>query len=94
MNINRVHYYRVKVPQSEFIHCIVMGKKYTAEEGKSAGIIDKVCSGDQLLKIVSELAENASQQNFDRTIMAQIKNDLYFLAVQTLSEHARYYAKL
>ena len=71
-----------------------MGKKYTAEEGKSAGIIHKVCSGDQLLKITSELAENASQQNFDRTIMAQIKNDLYFLAVQALCEHARYYAKL
>ena len=71
-----------------------MGKRYTAKEAQCAGIINTVCSGDQVLETALKLAEIGSQQNYGRTIMAQIKNDLYYSVVKTFTERSRNYAKL
>ena len=71
-----------------------MGKRYTAEEAKCAGIINTICPGDQILERALKLAEIGTQQNYDRTIMGQIKNDLYYSVVKTFTERTRNYAKL
>lgn len=76
------------------IDSIVMGKRYTAEEAERVGIINTTCPGDEVLDTALKLAETGSQQNYDRTTMSQIKNDLYYFVVKTFTERTRNYAKL
>ena len=71
---------RIKLPPDQYVNCILYGKRYTAEEAKRVGIIQEHSERDKVVDTAVELADGVvswQQEAYDRTILANMKEDLY-----------------
>ena len=86
--------FRAKIPPSEYTNCILVGKRYTAEQGYRASIVHSVHTGDVLLEKAIELAKVFAKESFDRDTLVQLKNGLYHNALKAITQPYAMYAKL
>ena len=83
---------RAKIPQSEHINCIVMGKRYTAKQALEANIVHYSCHGNELMSKAMELSRQLIKQDYIPEAVQQLKFDLYHKEHQSLGENPpKYY---
>ena len=88
-------YYRAILPQRELRPSLVLGKRYTGEEARAAGIVDEACAQPQLKKTALAAAVRlAGGDGLDRRTLTVLKRDLYRDAVRALTEPLRMYSLL
>uniref|UniRef100_A0A1X7VG08 Uncharacterized protein n=2 Tax=Amphimedon queenslandica TaxID=400682 RepID=A0A1X7VG08_AMPQE len=92
--ISTMELVKAKLPQSEQVASVLMGRRYTGQEALDAGIIQGVMPGPQLLLSALKRGEEAAKENFDRSTLGELKNALYFSTVKALTEPNTYYSKL
>ena len=87
--------HRALLPQSELRYSVVLGRRYTGEEARAAGIVDEVCPLAQLKSVAMAAAVRlAGKDGLDRKTLSAIKHDLYRDVVRVLSEPTRTYSLL
>ena len=85
---------RARLPPNTYTDCILIGKRYTGQEGQAAGIIHEVLDGDKLMERAIELGEEIGRANLDRDTLSQLKNGLNHTALIPISKPHEYYPKL
>ena len=73
---------------------IVLGKRYTAEEAKTAGIVNEVSSLKELKDSAVAAANRLAGDGLDRKTLATLKHDLYRDVYRALNEPVRFYSLL
>lgn len=74
---------------------VALGRRYTAEEAKEAGIVDEVCPMSELEERALTAARKlAGKDGLDRQTLSSIKRDLYRDAYIVLNEPVKYYSRL
>lgn len=69
---------RAKIPSSEHVNCIVMGKCYTAIEALEAKIVHHTGRGiDQVMTKAIELSKTLVKEKYSPEALKQFKMDLY-----------------
>lgn len=69
---------RAKIPLSEHLDCIVMGKRYTAVEALEAKIVHQTGRGiDQVIDKAIELSKTLVKEKFNPEALKNLKMDLY-----------------
>ncbi len=87
-----IFFRRAKIPQSEHMNCIVMGKRYTAKQALEAKIIHYSCKGNELMNKAMELSRQFIKQEYDSEALQQLKFDLYHREYRSLGENPpKYY---
>ena len=85
-------YYRARLSQPVLHKAAVLGLKYTGEEAKEAGIIDKVCPMSELEETALTAARKlAGKDGLDRQTLSSIKYDLYRDTCNVLKEPVQFY---
>ena len=85
---------RAKLPPSEYVPSVLMGRRYTGAEALDAKIIQAVIPGPELLQFAIKKGAEVAKENFDRQTLEELKNALYFSTVKALCEPNSYHAKL
>ena len=85
---------RAKLPPSEYVPSVLMGRRYTGAEALDARIIQAVIPGPELLQFAINKGAEVAKENFDRQTLEELKNALYFSTVKALCEPNSYHAKL
>lgn len=85
---------RARLPMEERHQAIALGKRYTAEEAKAAGIINEVSSLEKLEGSAVAAANRLAGEGLDRKTLAAIKHDLYYDVYRILNEPVRLYSQL
>ena len=85
---------RARLPVTEHKLAIHLGKKYTAEEAKTAGIVNEVSSLEELKDSAVAAANKLAGDGLDRKTLATIKHDVYRDVYQALNEPVRVYSLL
>ena len=87
--------HRARLPVREHHVAIALGKRYTAEEAKAAGIVNEVSSLDVLEeKAIAAARRFARKEGLDRKVFSTIKQDLYRDQLRVLREPTRFYSNL
>ena len=73
---------------------IVLGKRYTGEEAKAAGIVNEVSSPEELKDSAIAAANKLAGDGLDRKTLATLKYDLYRDVYRALNEPVRFYSML
>lgn len=86
--------FRCKCSQPTLHSAIVLARRYTASEAESAGLIDQVCSYQELKKNAIKAANKLTGSGLDRPTLTTIKRDLYCGIYQLLNEPCYFVSKL
>ena len=87
--------FRAILPQRELHASMVLGRRYTGDQAKAAGIVEETCPISQLQRVALAAAERlAGRDGLDRRTLSVLKQDLYRDAVKALSEPMRVYSLL
>ena len=74
---------------------MVLGRRYTGEEARAAGIVDEVAPLDHLKETAISAANRlAGSEGLDRKTLSTLKRDLYRDVVKALTEPPRVYSLL
>ena len=93
LNVVHVVLCRKRLPASEHVSCLVLGKKYTGEEALNAGIVHRICSDAELMNTALALANETTSQGkeeYDNSMLHALKHDLYRDLCKKLNEPAVY----
>ena len=77
---------RAKIPQSEQLNCIVMGKRYTAKEALEVKLIHYTSPGDQLMQKAVDIGRGLIKQDYNPEALQRLKLDLYHKEYESLKE--------
>lgn len=71
--------FRAKIKDSKILSdAVLMGKRFVAEEALSGGIIQKICSAEQLLDTAVQMGKEAvEEKKFKRDFFKEFKTNLY-----------------
>ena len=87
--------FRARIPQAEQHQVAVLGKRYTAEEGLAAKIINEVCPMEELReKAIEAGCRLAGKEGLNRKVLASIKYDLYRDTYRSLMDPVQFYSPL
>ena len=73
---------------------IALGMRYTAEEARTAGIVDEVSSLEELKDSAIAAANRLAGDGLDRKTLATLKHDVYRDVYRALNEPVRLYSKM
>ena len=70
---------RAKIKDPKILtDAVLMGKRFVAEEALSGGIIQKICSAEQLLDTAVQMGKEAvGEKKFKRDFFKDFKSNLY-----------------
>ena len=85
---------RTQIPVPEYHQTLLLGKRYTAEEAKTAGIINEVSSLEELKDSAIAAANRLAGDGLDRKTLATLKHDLHRDVYRALNEPVRFYSHL
>ena len=71
-----------------------MGKRYTAKEATDTRVIQEMCPGTHLMERAITIAKEYCKQDYDREMLSQFKNDVFFTAVKSITDPPTFYPKL
>ncbi len=75
---------RAKLPESQHVDAIVMGKRYSGLETKDAGIVHQILSESELLDRAIAIGEELASKEYNDATFCQIKSDFYHFVSKDL----------
>ena len=85
---------RTQIPIPEHHQTLILGMQYTAEEAKTAGIVNEVSSLEELKDSAIAAANRLAGDGLDRKTLATLKHDVYRDVYRALNEPVRFYSRL
>ncbi len=86
---------RARVPHAQQHQALVLGKRYTCEEALATGMINEVCSMEQLRdRAITAGKRLAGKDGLNPITLSGVKKDLYRDTYVTLMEPVRMFSKL
>ena len=68
----------------------MLGKKYTGEEALKTGIVHRTSSNTELMDTALTLTTSHGKEEYDNSMLAQLKYDLFVDLYKALNEPAVY----
>lgn len=85
---------RAIIPVSEHKLAVALGKRYTGEEAKAAGIVNELSSLEELKESALAAAERLAGDGLDRKSLTTMKLDLYKDVYKALNEPLKFSSKI
>ena len=85
---------RSRIPLQQHNLAIALGQRYTGEEAHRAGIVNEVCSLEELKETAIAAANRLAGEGLDRLTLSTIKHDLHRDVYKALLEPVMFYARL
>lgn len=78
--------FRAKIKDPKTLSdAVLMGKRFVAEEALSGGIVQKICTVEELLGTAVQMGQTTvGQQQLNRNLLKDFKSNLYCEAVDAL----------